>query len=370
MNLKSLLLSSDDKTIRVLRRVLSDLEITVDHCTQSEIAVRKITRERFEAIIVDCPESEQSAQVLRGAKSSPVNKRALSIVLVESSVGLRGGFDMGAHFVLHKPLSNERAKSSFRAVRALMKRERRRQLRIPVQVPVVCIGFRSYEAKTLDLCEGGMAIQFAQRFVNEASLRFLLELPGLNQRLELRGEVAWEGQTNHAGVRFKDVTEEQQNTLRKWLSSQLPEPERDDPPVVCQLSELSLGACYLKTSSPFPKGTRIILHLQIADVDIRATGIVRVAHPEYGMGIEFLQAVPDQRDQVHQIIKALRSHGQESLQIRVEPDALDMGASGDTATLPRTDDPLVDLFRTSSQAPVEVFLQQMQHHRQQSAATI
>ncbi len=370
MNLKSLLLSSDDKTIRILRRVLSDLEILVDHCTQPEIALRKITRDRFEAIIVDCAESEQSSQVLRGAKSSPVNKRALSIVLVESSVGLRGGFDMGAHFVLHKPLSSERAKSSFRAVRALMKRERRRQLRIPVQIPVVCIGFRTYEAKTLDVCEGGMAIQFAQRFANERSLRFQLELPGLNQRLELRGEVAWEGQTNRAGVRFLDVTEEQQNTLRKWLSSQLPEPEPDDPPVICQLTELSLGACYLKTSSPFPKGTRIILGLQIADVDVRAAGIVRVTHPEFGMGIEFLQAVPNQQQQVHQIIEALRAHGQESLQIRVEPDALDMAATGETGSLPLTDDPLVDLFRTSSQAPVDVFLQEMQHHRQRSAASI
>ncbi len=368
MNLKSLLLSSDEKTIRILRRVLSDLEILVDHCTHSEIALRKITRERFEAIVVDCAESEQSAQVLRGAKSSPVNKRALSIILVESSVGLRAGFDMGAHFVLHKPLSSERAKSSFRAVRALMKRERRRQLRIPLQIPVVCIGVRSYEAKTLDLCEGGMAIQFAQRFVNEASLRFLLELPGLNQRLELRGEVAWEGQANHTGVRFRDITEEQQNTLRKWLSSQLPEPELDDPPVICQLSELSLGACYLKTNSPFPKGTRIILRLQIADVDVHATGIVRVAHPEFGMGIEFLPAVPNQQDQIHQIIKALRLHGQGSLQIRVEPDALDMGV--ETETLPKTDDPLVDLFRSGSQAPVEVFLQQMQQHRQQSAAGV
>ena len=31
MNLKSLLLSSDEKTVRILRRVLSDLEITIEH---------------------------------------------------------------------------------------------------------------------------------------------------------------------------------------------------------------------------------------------------------------------------------------------------------------------------------------------------
>ncbi len=370
MNLKSLLLSSDEKTIRILRRVLSDLEIVVDHCARSEAAIRKITRERFEAIIVDCADPEQSAQVLRGVKAAPVNKRALSIVLVDSSLGLRGGFDMGAHFVLHKPLSNERAKSSFRAVRALMKRERRRQLRVPVQIPVLCTGFRTYEAKTLDLCEGGMALQFVDRIINEESLRFVLQLPGVNQKLELRGNIAWEGQTNEAGVRFHDVPEQQQNILRKWLTSQLPEPEHDDPPVICQLAELSLGACYLKTNSPFPKGTRIVLGLQIADVDVRAGGIVRVTHPEFGMGVEFLQATQTQQDQVHQIIDALRSHGQESLQLQVEPDGLETAGSEESpAVLPSTDDPLVELIRSKSQDPVEVFLQKMQQHHQPAVSS-
>lgn len=365
MNLKSLLLSSDEKTIRILRRVLSDLEIVVDHCSRSETAIQKITRERFEAIIVDCADLEQASNVLRGTKSAPVNKRALSVVLVEPAVGLRGGFEMGAHFVLHKPLSGERAKASFRAVRALMKRERRRQLRVAVQIPVSCSGTHSYQAKTLDLCEGGMAVQFEQRIVNEDSLRFSLELPGVNQKLELHGQVAWEGQTRQAGVRFNDVTEQQRSILRKWLTSQLPEPEHDDPPVLCKLSELSLGGCYLKTNSPFPKGTRIVLGLQIADVNVSAGGVVRVAHPEFGMGVEFLQATPSQCDQVRRVIDALRSHGQQSLQLEVQPDGLEMALSDEIeTTLPETDDPLVDLFRRGSQIPVDIFLQEMQQHRQ------
>src|SRR5512143_2858060 len=140
MSLKSLLLSSDDKTVRTLRRVLSDLEIGVEHCSSAEAAIRKLTRVRFEAIIVDCSNAEEATSVLRSTKSAPGNSRAIAIVLVESTMGLRGGFEMGAHFVLHKPLSSERAKASFRAVRALMKRERRRQLRVAVQVPVQCAG--------------------------------------------------------------------------------------------------------------------------------------------------------------------------------------------------------------------------------------
>jgi DNA-binding response OmpR family regulator len=370
MNLKTLLLSSDEKTVRILRRVLSDLEISVEHCSATDDAIRRITRQRFEAIIVDAANPEASS-VLQGAKAAPVNKRALTIVLVESSIGLKGGFEMGAHFVLHKPFAVERAKASFRAVRALMKRERRVKMRVPVEIPVQCSGKGQYAAKTIDLCEGGMALQFSGRVAKESSLRFSLELPGMNQKLEIAGELAWEGHGHQAGVRFKDATDEQRNLLRQWLNSHLPEPEQDDPPVSCHLTDLSLGGGYLTTSSPFPRGTRVILKIKTADLEVRAGGIVLVAHPEFGMGVEFLQTTTEQRDQVLRMITTLRENGDKSPELQVEPDALDTPLDDGLATFQASatevsgsEDALVDLFRNKYQVPVETFLAQMREQRQ------
>ena len=135
MDLKSLLLCSDEKIVRVLRRTLGDLEIAVEHCTNSESALRFLTRERFEAIIVDCA-GPGAAAVLRSARMAPCNKRAVAVAILDYGIGLRSAFELGAHFILYKPVSVERAKSSFRAARALMKKERRRNSRIPVQIPV------------------------------------------------------------------------------------------------------------------------------------------------------------------------------------------------------------------------------------------
>jgi DNA-binding response OmpR family regulator len=386
MNLKSILLSADEKTVRILRRVLSDLEIEVEHCSGSDDAIRRITRHRFDAIIVDGLNGEDAGNVMRAAKAAPVNKRALAIMLVESSVGLKGGFELGAHFVLHKPLAVERAKSSFRAVRALMKRERRLQLRVAVQIPVECFGSGQYKAKTIDLSEGGMAIQFSGRAAKENSLRFALELPGMDRKLEIDGVLAWEGNGSQAGVRFKNPTDEQRNTLRQWLNSQSPEPEPDDPPVNCRLSDLSLGGCYLTTGSPFPRGTRVTLSIKTADLEVHAGGVVLVAHPEFGMGVEFLQTTSEQRDQVHGMITTLRANGDKSPELQVEPDGLEStlpndglaafeisatrsyGAdSGNDASC--ADDALVDLFRHQFQVPVENFLQQMREQRQSMETT-
>jgi CheY-like chemotaxis protein len=362
MNLKALLVSSDDRTVRVLRRVLGDLEIDVEHCASGESALRRITRQRYEAIIVDGANAEEAGRVLLGAKSAPVNKRALSIVLVEAEVGLKGGFALGAHFVLHKPFAVERAKASFRAVRALMKRERRMQMRLVVQIPVACYADSRYKAKTMDLCEGGMAIQFIGRVPKENTLRFSLDLPGVDQSLEIEGELAWGGSGDVAGVRFKDPTDDQRKILRKWLDKQLPDPEEDDPPVSCGLSDLSVGGCYLTTDSPFPRGTRVVMSITASKMEVRAAGIVLVAHQEFGMGVEFLRGTAEQADQAERMIATLHANEDKHPEIFVLPDGLE------TASIPTqplaTEDPLVDLFRQNFQVPVETFLQQMREQRQ------
>ncbi|MFY9904119.1 MAG: PilZ domain-containing protein [Terriglobales bacterium] len=392
MNLKTLLLSSDAITVRVLRRVLSDLEIDIEHCAAPDEAIRRITRQRFEAIIVDGANAAEAASVFRGAKASPVNKQALAIVLVDAEVGLKGGFGMGAHFVLHKPLAVERAKASFRAVRALMKRERRSQLRIPVQIPVECYGNSLYTATTIDLCEGGMAIKFSGPVPKESTLRFSLKLPGSNQKVDIYGELAWEGAGDQAGVRFKDATDDQRNSLRQWLDSQLSEPDQDDPPVNCRLTDLSLGGCYLTTNSPFPRATRVTLSTKVADVEMRAEGVVLVAHPEFGMGVEFFQITEEQRHRVRRMIATLRAGGGKSPEVHVVPDGMDRSSNDDSvasshvavtrspdspgaepsasphgAAAPgasHSEDALVDLFRHKFQVPVDSFLEQMREQRQ------
>ena len=120
MTLRALVLCSDEKILRVLRRVLSDLEIAMDHCSDADQATLKLTRQRFEAVIVDCADQATAALVLKSARTAPCNKRAVAVAIIDGTTGIRTAFDLGAHFALYKPISMERAKASFRAARALM----------------------------------------------------------------------------------------------------------------------------------------------------------------------------------------------------------------------------------------------------------
>jgi hypothetical protein len=372
MNLKSLLLCSDEKIVRVLRRTLGDLDIGVEHCASSEIALRHLTRDRFEAIIVDCA-GPGAAAVLRSARTAPCNKRAVAVAILDPDVGLRSAFEIGAHFTLYKPVSVERAKSSFRAARALMKKERRRNNRVNVRIPVELSSLESgarFKVNTTDLGEGGLAVSLPQRSKPHGRWQLSFTLPGSSAVLKVDAEFAWEGTGNQVGLRFQDQSPEVARQLREWLGRNSPDVEKDDPPMRCQLTDLSLGGCYLDVTAPFPVSTRVTLLMRANGVELRAEGIVRVMHPEKGMGVEFTQSTPEHRALLEKFLSLLTENRDVLPELLVEPEGLETESvqnSGIPASS-EAEDTLLGLFRNQAAHSAESFLEELRKQRGLAAA--
>lgn len=370
MNLKALLLSSDEKIVRILRRTLGDMDVTVEQCASPEIALRFLTRERFEGIIVDCA-GPGAADVLRSARSALCNKRAVAMAILDPGVGLRSAFDLGAHFILYKPVSPERARSSFRAARALMKKERRRNSRVSVRIPVEMSSRDSdvrLKVNTTDLGEGGLAISLPRRAKPQGRWKLSFALPGSAAVLDLNAELAWEGPGTQVGLRFADVSREVAHQLREWLSRNLPDGEKDDPPLRCQLTDLSLGGCYLEVNSPFPISTRVTVSMSAAGVDVRTEGVVRVMHPDRGMGVEFTQRTTEHRAVVQKFLTTLSENHNAVPELLVEPEGLETEVETKIFSEAGEEDPLLALFRKQSELPAEAFQGELQKQRGLAAA--
>jgi DNA-binding response OmpR family regulator len=372
MSLQALVFCADEKVARVLRRVLGELEIGVEQCTDAETAMHKLTRKRFEAVIVDCADQRTSSRVLRSARTAPCNRRAVAVAIVGAQSALGDAKDLGAHFVLYQPLSPERAKTSFRAVRALMKRERRRNARIAIETPVtiqVTDGAGQLRAESSDIGEGGMAVQLAHRPKNLGSVTLQFSLPETQDTIECAAAVAWENPGRQVGLRFQDLAPEMRERLQAWLQSRSPEFEQDDPPAPCKLTDLSLGACYLETGSPFPVRTRIILSMQVAGVGFRAEGVVLVMHPEIGMGIEFAQTAGHERNDLEKFIQVLTNSNGILPELLVEPEGLDIG---EPPSAPKSgtgaEDPLLELFRKRGDLSPAAFQTELRRQRSPKAA--
>jgi CheY-like chemotaxis protein len=372
MSLQSLVLCSDDKILRVLRRVLSDLEIAIEHCTDADSAVRKLTRRRFEAVVVDCNDEDMAAQVLASVRSAPCNKRCIAVAMIDGQKAVRSAFALGAHFVLYKPISAERARTSFRAARALMKCERRRNARVAMQIPVALVrenGTDQRKMVTSDISLGGMSLNLSRRSRNAGPMRINFTLPGTEKSIECGAEVAWEGGSRQAGIRFADMSSEQQDHLKSWLARHSPDLEPDDPPAPCKLTDLSLGGCYLEMASPFPSGTRVILTMRAAKLESRAGGLVRVMHPEIGMGVAFTRTTQQQRQELEKFIHALRRNNGVQPELVVEPEGMNDTelANSKTQALDGIEDPLLELFQRNTELTAEDFQIELRKQRNPNA---
>jgi len=338
--------------------VLSDLEIGIEHCDDADSAVRELTRRRFEAVIVDCDGLDSAAHVLRSVRSAPCNKRAIAVAIIDSQKDVRGGFELGAHFVLQKPITSQRAKSSFRAARALMKVERRRSLRLAVELPVTLIsGDGQRRSTTYDLGEGGMAVRLPRGAKSAGPMRIRFGLPGTEHVVECAAQVSWEDTGTYAGVRFVDLAKQDRGQLRSWLASRSPEFEPPDPPILCRLTDISRGGCYLEVNTPFPAHTQVALATRAAGSRTQVEGTVRMMHPETGMAVKFARITEEQRQQIETFIQTLMKAKGKPLEIEAEAEGLDVAETCevDESGQGKVLDPLLDLFQRSSELAPENF---------------
>ena len=372
MTLQALLVSTDDSAADVLGRVLPTFGVAMDRSSDPETTIARIQQQKFDALIVDFDNPELAEDVLRQAQklgTSPV-----SVALVADTAKVRGILSGGAHFVLYKPLSEDAAKAGLRAAAALLSRERRRAVRIPVQAPVEITlpDTRKVDGILLDLSETGMEVLTAETQTSGALLAFHFQLPDKAVEIEARGQVAWANANGQTGVRFLDVAETAKAELKAWLQAAASTAGSGEDETVphCKLTDLSLGGCYVQTDAPFPERALVDLCLKAKELEVHTEGMVRVAHPGHGMGVEFPSRTPEQRAQVENLINFLRNCPATMLELIISPRALvadltqfEPGGTKVEAPGDELEDPLLELLRRGASLQQDDFLVELQHQR-------
>lgn len=371
MTFHALLVLTDEAAAELLRQLLADFQINSEQCSESPAATQRLGQQRFDAIIVDLDEEAIAADVLATVRQSSLNKSAVTVTLVRDPSSVRHAFGMGANFILYKPISREPARASLQAAVALLKRERRRTFRVPVQLPVTLSwhGVPEVEGIMLDLSEDGMDVLSAQPLQESQPVHVFFSLPDLSQ-IAAMGEVAWANSNGQAGVEFIDFPEGQRRIVQEWLTANAPEAPPPDPEPIsnCKLSDLSLGGCYVETQSPFPSHTEVLLCLQAGDMEVNIRGLVRVMHPNHGMGMEFVSSEGTHRELVSKFIAVLSSTPGSVPQVSVTPKSVNFHPPTDTTA--QTQDPedaLLELLRSDSPRSQDEFLAELRKQRNSAA---
>jgi DNA-binding response OmpR family regulator len=223
MHLESLLISRDVAVHHVVRPTLERLSISVEVCSAARSGAEILLKEKFDAVIVDCDDLQGGEEVLRGLRHSPSNKNSVAFAILNGKTTTQKAFEMGANFVLQKPLTPLNATRCFNAALSFMERERRRYFRCPVEMNVLLVFSQGTELKatTTNISEGGMAVRFRGELPKEAISKVQFTLLETNISLESKAEIAWSDGLGRAGLRFLELAKSSHHQLETWLGERM-----------------------------------------------------------------------------------------------------------------------------------------------------
>jgi len=221
MPLESLLLSRDPKVIRVLRPALEKLSIQVEVCRGAQSGSEILSSEKFDAVVVDCDDLQGGLDVIPGLRRGSSNRNSVTFAIVNGTT-TQTAFQMGANFVLQKPISPLNAMRCFSAAIGYMDRERRRYFRHPVEMPVTIFfdDHQEVKATATNISDGGMAILFGGKLPKANLSKVSFIIPGAATALECKAQFAWIDGTGRAGLRFAEIAKNSREQLERRLTEQ------------------------------------------------------------------------------------------------------------------------------------------------------
>ena len=242
MTLSALLVCVEEAPAQVLRRVLEELSIRVESCPDFVRAGVRLAQERFDVVIVDGESSKEVIALLRETQLSRRNDGtlAVTVVAVGGQESIREMFSLGVNFVLYKPVAYERALSSLRAARAVMRKEKRKNARAAVhtQATIDYANVEQERATLIDLAQDGMSVQFGKKVPPTSKVYFQFKLPGQVLGIRLSGQVVWQDWGGRAGIQFVDVPKTSRRLLTDFLAVNVPsERPQQFPDVTVEMEE-------------------------------------------------------------------------------------------------------------------------------------
>src|SRR3984957_2655956 len=222
----ALLVCVDEAPAQVLRQVLEELSIRNESCPDLLRAAMRLAQERFDLVIVDGPSNQDVISLLRDTRMSRLNDATLAVAVVAGQETIRELFSLGVNFVLYKPIAYDRAMSSLRAAREVLRKEKRKNARATVHAHAT-IDYANVEqerATLIDLAEDGMSVQFGKRLPPVSKVYFQFRLPGQAANIRLSGQVMWQDWKGRAGGQFVGVPRSSRRLLDDFLGANL----RDD----------------------------------------------------------------------------------------------------------------------------------------------
>ena len=209
---------------------------SLDFRQDSASAIELTSRRHLDGLVIDCDDVGGGTEVLTKTRNSLSNQQTLIFAVTNGSTSVEKAVDLGANFVLCKPIQEPRLRSVLDVAIPKMEREHRRYFRYDVDLPV---RFRnhlgqSFTARIKNVSEGGLAVRLVDPVQLKGVVTMEFELPSVTPQLfHSRADVVW-SDSFVMGLRFLYIEKDSGAALQGWLHSLEAQ---------CQLRESNAGPC-------------------------------------------------------------------------------------------------------------------------------
>lgn len=224
----ALLLCKDKPTRQLILESLRPLAILPEVCEEGFIAASLLDKQKFEAVIVDLMLGDDALLVLRQLRFSRANRTAVTFAITTGQAQPSARPD--SIFVLQRPLSAAAINQTLRAAFGMVVRERRRYFRCPVVIPAFVRARQPEDlvCQTVNISEGGIALNAPAALDPEGSALVRFSLPGRTSQLFAETKVVWCGRNGLVGLEFQSLAAPIKSELQEWLARKLDETLPED----------------------------------------------------------------------------------------------------------------------------------------------
>jgi CheY-like chemotaxis protein len=216
-----LVVDDDPLTCELIQEGLSSAAIEAHAFTDSRQAATRLKESRFDAAFLDVRMPQPDGlELARQIRASGMNQKSVIVMITgeDDRQFLTRAFQVGANFVLFKPVDRQSLQRLIRITHGPIEREKHRFTRVNVRCKVTLESGRDrLQGTTLDLSANGMLVQANHVFPAGSLLQISLELSPRKPPLRATARVVRLVGENYMSLQFANVRLAEGERLQEFL---------------------------------------------------------------------------------------------------------------------------------------------------------
>lgn len=219
MRLNCLLVSRDPQVQHAIAGVFAGIDLHLREDALSALEI--IGRGHFDGFVIDCDGVEGGSEVIAGIRGSRGNHQSVIFTIVNGATSYATATELGANFVLGKPVDASRLRAYLQSSLHKMESEHRRYFRyqLSLEAEVIRRDGKVVPAQILNVSDGGLALRLLDRARLHGAVTIRFHIPGANKGpVTAILAVSWCTEPIF-GMQFVGMDAESRSAYDDWLHS-------------------------------------------------------------------------------------------------------------------------------------------------------